>query len=152
MPALDRAAGRRSVRALLVDDEGSLVLIRRTKPGEDPYWTTPGGGVLSGEQPDDALRRELREELGATASIGGALTPSTPSVASDPCQTIYLARLRTLRPETRSGPEWTEQASGTYTIAIVPITDLATINLKPTWLRDLTSANAAALIAAASLL
>ncbi len=150
MPAEDRAAGRRTVRALLFDRQGSLVLIKRTKPGADPYWTTPGGGVLPGEQAEDALRRELREELGATASIGDELRPAPPSVVSDPGQTIFLARVRTLRPEARCGPEWTGHARSTYTVASVPITDVATIDLKPGWLRDLTIVNASALIAAAA--
>ena len=44
-----------------------LILIKRTKPGKEPYWITPGGGV----EPDvdrtvvDALHREVAEELGA---------------------------------------------------------------------------------------
>lgn len=39
------AIDRRAVRAILVDGGGQLVLIKRTKPGQDPYWTAPGGGV-----------------------------------------------------------------------------------------------------------
>ena len=36
---------RRSARAILIDDDGYLVLIKRTRPGRTPYWTTAGGGV-----------------------------------------------------------------------------------------------------------
>jgi hypothetical protein len=36
---------RRSARAILIDDAGRLVLIKRSKPGREPYWTTAGGGV-----------------------------------------------------------------------------------------------------------
>jgi hypothetical protein len=39
------AIGRRSARAILFDDAGRLLLIKRTKPGQAPYWTTPGGGI-----------------------------------------------------------------------------------------------------------
>jgi len=39
---------RRSARAILIDDDGHLVLIRRTRPGRAPYWTTAGGGVEDG--------------------------------------------------------------------------------------------------------
>lgn len=150
MQPTEPASGRRSVRAVLLDDQSNLVLIMRTQPGSPPYWTTPGGGVLDGESVVDALRRELREELGATASIGDMLTPAPDNILSDPDQAIYLASLRIHRPETRCGPEWTDYARGGYTIVRVPVTDLPTINLKPGWLRDLVIANASELITAAA--
>jgi 8-oxo-dGTP pyrophosphatase MutT (NUDIX family) len=61
--------GRRAARAILIDDQGRLVLIRRTKPGQAPYWTAPGGGVEDADgSVEAALHRELAEELGAEAA------------------------------------------------------------------------------------
>jgi 8-oxo-dGTP diphosphatase len=40
-----------------------ILLCRHEKPGRE-YWLLPGGGVDSGESLVQALRRELREELG----------------------------------------------------------------------------------------
>jgi ADP-ribose pyrophosphatase YjhB (NUDIX family) len=40
-----------------------ILLCRHEKPGRE-YWLLPGGGVNSGESLVDALRRELREEVG----------------------------------------------------------------------------------------
>ncbi len=40
-----------------------ILLCRQEKPGKE-YWLLPGGGVDGGESLTEALRRELREELG----------------------------------------------------------------------------------------
>lgn len=59
---------RRSVRAVLLDEDDRLVLIKRIKLGQVTYWTTPGGGLESTDVSlEAALRRELHEELGAEA-------------------------------------------------------------------------------------
>jgi 8-oxo-dGTP pyrophosphatase MutT (NUDIX family) len=44
---------RRSARAILLDGP-DLLLIKRTRPGEEPYWVTIGGGV----EPEDATLEE----------------------------------------------------------------------------------------------
>lgn len=45
------------------------MLIKRTKPGQEPYWTAPGGDVEDSDSSiEAALYRELSEELGAEAA------------------------------------------------------------------------------------
>ena len=53
------------VAAALVDAEGRVLLAQRP-PGKHlaGYWEFPGGKVEPGEDPIDALRREIREEIG----------------------------------------------------------------------------------------
>src|SRR5262245_42971076 len=52
-----------SVAAVITNDEGKILLldhVLRPKFG----WGMPGGFIESGEQPEDAIRREIKEETG----------------------------------------------------------------------------------------
>lgn len=61
---------KRVVAALIVKD-GKILVCQRTKHQTMPLkWEFPGGKIEEGEQPRDALRRELEEELGIDATIG----------------------------------------------------------------------------------
>jgi 8-oxo-dGTP diphosphatase len=48
--------------------QGRVLLCRQEKPDKE-YWLLPGGGVDGGETLIEALRRELREELGVEADV-----------------------------------------------------------------------------------
>ena len=54
---------RPAVRAFLLDPEDRVLLARYEFPGVD-VWCAPGGGVDDGEDPVEALARELQEEVG----------------------------------------------------------------------------------------
>ena len=59
------------VVAALIQNEGKLLVCQRTRHQTMPLkWEFPGGKIEEGEQPRDALRRELEEELGILATIG----------------------------------------------------------------------------------
>ena len=61
---------KRVVAALIIKDSKILVC-QRTKHQTMPLiWEFPGGKIEEGEQPRDALHRELDEELGIDATIG----------------------------------------------------------------------------------
>lgn len=61
---------KRVVAALIIQD-GKILVCQRTRHQTMPLkWEFPGGKIEAGEQPRDALRRELDEELGITARIG----------------------------------------------------------------------------------
>lgn len=64
---------KRVVAALIMQD-GKLLVCQRTRHQTMPLkWEFPGGKIEEGEQPRDALRRELDEELGIVATIGDEL-------------------------------------------------------------------------------
>ncbi|MET9518726.1 (deoxy)nucleoside triphosphate pyrophosphohydrolase [Streptomyces sp. NPDC002994] len=53
-----------------VFDEGRLLAARRSAPPElAGRWELPGGKVEPGESPEQALVRELREELGVETDV-----------------------------------------------------------------------------------
>jgi len=61
----------KQVVAALIWKDGKILICQRTKHQVMPLkWEFPGGKIEEGEQPRDALRRELDEELGIAAVIG----------------------------------------------------------------------------------
>lgn len=61
------------VAGVIVDQRGVLVALRRAGTHLGGLWEFPGGKVRPGEGVADALRRELREELGVQAEVGRLL-------------------------------------------------------------------------------
>jgi ADP-ribose pyrophosphatase YjhB (NUDIX family) len=57
-----------TVGAVITDARGRVLLLKhRFRPGAG--WGMPGGFMEAGEQPDDTLRRELREEIGMEVEL-----------------------------------------------------------------------------------
>jgi 8-oxo-dGTP diphosphatase len=62
------------VAALIVRDEQILICQRRADQPMALQWEFPGGKIEPGETPEQALARELDEELGIQAVIGPRVT------------------------------------------------------------------------------
>ena len=143
--------GRHAARAILIGNLGRLVLIKRTKPGQMPYWTAPGGGVEETDASvEAALYRELAEELGAEATNASQVFLfSSPSDAGVAVQHFFVARLVSLDASTRSGPEICDPSRGGYELDRVDLLGkrLALVDLKPTALKEFILANREALLA-----
>ena len=62
---------QRTIVCPLIQNDGAYLLCKMADdrgvfPGQ---WALSGGGVEPGEQIEEALRREIREELGRTAAF-----------------------------------------------------------------------------------
>jgi len=88
------------VGAAIVDDlirPTTVLSGRRTEPPElAGRWELPGGKVERGEQMQDALHREIREELGVQIELGARV--EGPSAGAWPLgggylMTVWLARI-----------------------------------------------------------
>ncbi|MGW7304010.1 NUDIX domain-containing protein [Streptomyces sp. NPDC054835] len=61
---------KQRVRAVLVTPSGTTLVIKRIRPGVDPYWVIVGGGVEESDATrEEALLREVREEIAGDAEI-----------------------------------------------------------------------------------
>ncbi|HEX6271208.1 MAG TPA: NUDIX hydrolase [Anaerolineales bacterium] len=59
---------RVAVAAIIFDDKGFLLLCEHTYRKFHP-WGLPGGGLEHGEDPEDGVRREVREETGLDVQV-----------------------------------------------------------------------------------
>jgi ADP-ribose pyrophosphatase YjhB (NUDIX family) len=68
------------VIGVVVDGSGRVLLLKHYYRNEYP-WGLPSGWVKRGEQPGEAMRRELREEVGLEAKVVSVLeTRADPSL------------------------------------------------------------------------
>ena len=79
-----QARKRVSADAIVRDASGRILLV---DPTYKPDWDLPGGMAEANEPPSDALRRELREELGLDIRVGDLLcvnwvSPTAPGTTS----------------------------------------------------------------------
>jgi 8-oxo-dGTP diphosphatase len=89
--------GSRRVRvAAAVVFERGRVLITQRPPGDamELQWEFPGGKIEAGETAEQALRREIREELGVDADPGELLAVRTHEYAHGLAVEIHFVRTR----------------------------------------------------------
>ena len=121
-----------NVRAIILNDQAQLVLLRRTRPDRPVYWVLPGGGVEDTDASlEAAMHREVFEEMGATVQIVREvvrLPGKEPKIYY-----LFLCSLLTLDPSQRNGPEFSDPDRGLFDIDLVASDSatLAQLNLRP---------------------
>lgn len=139
---------KRSARAILLDGD-ELILIKRIKPGREPYWVTVGGGVENDDPSiEAALRREVFEELGGTLERAELVHLVTDELDGGiGIQHVFAARLASMDLAARTGTEFSKPERGSYEVVRIPFTAAAVreLNLMPTQLADFIAANTSAI-------
>ncbi len=88
-----------AVGALIFNDKGQILLTKRSQKArnERGTWEAPGGAVEYGELRQDAIRREILEELGIEIEILDVLNTSDELLEADKqhwVPTTYLAKIK----------------------------------------------------------
>ncbi|CAN5416750.1 (deoxy)nucleoside triphosphate pyrophosphohydrolase [soil metagenome] len=114
-------------------EEGRLLVAQRARPPElAGLWELPGGKVAQGESDEEALARELSEELGADVSVGARLGVD-----------VELSATMTLRAYRVHRVGGTVHAHDHRALRWVSAADLPTLSWVPAdtaWLPELTAA------------
>jgi 8-oxo-dGTP diphosphatase len=80
------------VTAAVIEDHGRYFVTRRQQGVHlEGYWEFPGGKCEAGESLEACLRRELKEELGAEATIGGEIFAVTHDYPDRQVELHFLA-------------------------------------------------------------
>ena len=112
---------RRAVRAVLLDPAGRVLLVRFDFPGKT-IWACPGGGIGDGETEEEALRRELVEEVGLElAELGPCVwrrkhvIPMFGGAYDGQVERFYLVRAESFEPRPRFS---TEELAAEYVVGM----------------------------------
>ena len=116
--------------AVVIVEDGRVALIERVRD-RHTYFKFPGGGVESGESPQQAAVREAHEELGVSVELGDLISVAYRNGRE---QRYYLASITGGTFGTGWGTEMITSgttAKGTYRPVWVDLTSLTELDVRP---------------------
>lgn len=131
-----------SVRGI-VNYNDKIVLIHRIKTKDDgtvmDYYVTPGGKIEENESHDEALRREIKEELGIEIEIKNLCLELDDRDYNDSFQYFYNCNYKAGELGTGDGPEFTDKENykGVFEIVLVDKKEISKLNLVPEKIKEI---------------
>ena len=110
---------------ILVENE-KVALIQRTRD-DIVYYVFPGGGIETGETPEEGAKREAFEELGVDVKVHECIN----KVDFNGKQYFFNAEIIGGIFGTGQGEEFSDKARGTYLLMWVEIKRLSSIDVRP---------------------
>ena len=131
-----------SVRGI-VNYNDKIVLIHRIKTKDDgtvrDYYVTPGGKIEENESHAEALRREIKEELGIEIEIKNLCLELDDRDYNDSFQYFYNCNYKAGELGTGDGPEFTDKENykGVFEIVLVDKKEISKLNLVPEKIKEI---------------
>ena len=131
-----------SVRGI-VNYKNQIVLIHRIKTKDDgtvrDYYVTPGGKIEENESHEEALRREIKEELGIEIEIKDLCLELDDRDYNDSFQYFYNCNYKAGELGTGDGPEFTDKENykGVFEIVLVDKKEISKLNLVPEKIKEI---------------
>ncbi|TGK10243.1 NUDIX hydrolase [Leptospira fluminis] len=115
------------VAALIRNRKGEILLLQQRKK-DSYYWLLPGGGIEFGENAEDALRRELKEELSLDVTSASFLFLNE---SIDPKGNRHLIQLVFLTNVRKQDPEMNLKEKAITGFGYFPIAAIKEMDIRP---------------------